>query len=148
MPLIFNIPGQGILRLNGAIDKSTATPKLVGKIDATGKNLGEVLKWLQMQSQNLKLDNLKNYNLYSDLLLPPSSMVLNNFYLGLSGTNSEFLGEIRIDKILRLRYGNAEPLRQSERAHAVDNAEINRFCYSMFCLCTWSIYTYVHVETR
>lgn len=97
MPLIFNIPGDGIVRLNGAIDSSTATPKLLGKIDATGKNLGEVFKWLQLQSQNLKLDNLKNYNLYSDLLLLPNSLTFNNFYLGLNNNETEVSGELKID---------------------------------------------------
>jgi len=97
MPLIFNIPGEGIFRVNGAVDNSTAVTKFVGKIDAKGKNLGEVFKWLQLQSQNLKLENLKNYSLYSDVLLLPNSLVLNNFYLGLNDDVSEVLGEIKID---------------------------------------------------
>ena len=97
MPLIFKIPGDGILRVNGAIDNSAITPKFIGKIDAEGKNLGEIFKWLNLQSQNLKLDNLKEYNLYSDIFLLPNSATLNNFYLGLVKDGSEFLGEIKID---------------------------------------------------
>ncbi len=97
MPLIFKIPGEGILRVNGAIDNSTATTKFIGKIDATGKNLGEIFKWLQLQSQNLKLENLKSYNLYSDVLLLPNSISLNNLYLGLNNNSSQVVGEIKID---------------------------------------------------
>ena len=59
--------------------------------------MNEVLKWLNIESQNLKFDNLKDYILYSEILLTPNSISLDNLYLNLGNDQSEFLGEIKID---------------------------------------------------
>ncbi len=97
MPIIFRIPGGGTVRINGALDNSQTLPKFVGKFDSRGNALNEILKWLGAESQNLKFDNLKNYNVYSDVLLLPNSMTFDNFYLNLNNGQSEFLGDITID---------------------------------------------------
>lgn len=97
LPMIFRIPGEGTFRVNGVFDNTAQLPKFVGKFDANGKNLKDVFKWLKIESQNLKFDNLKEYNLYSDLLLLPNSATFNNFYLNLNSGQSEFLGELKID---------------------------------------------------
>lgn len=97
LPMIFRIPGEGIFRVNGVLDNSTIVPKFVGKFDASGKSLKDVFKWLKIESQNLKFDNLREYNLYSDILLLPNSIAMNNFYLNLNNGASEFLGELKID---------------------------------------------------
>jgi hypothetical protein len=99
MPLIFQIPGEGVLRMNGAIDNHSIAPKFVGKIDVVGKSLGDVFKWLQIYSQNLKFDNLKNYTLYSDVLLLPDSISLNSLYLSLNNNGSEMLGELKVGNL-------------------------------------------------
>lgn len=97
MPIIFRIPGGGIVRINGALDNSQLLPKFVGKFDSSGNALNEILKWLGAESQNLKFDNLKNYTVYSDMLLLPNNMTFDNFYLNLNNGQSEFLGDITID---------------------------------------------------
>lgn len=97
LPMIFRIPGEGSFRVNGVLDNTAQLPKFVGKFDANGKSLKDVFKWLKIESQNLKFDNLKEYNLYSDVLLLPNSVTMNNFYLNLNNGQSEFLGELKID---------------------------------------------------
>lgn len=97
LPMIFKIPGGGILRVNGALDNTAELPKFVGKLDIAGTSLKDVFKWLKIESQNLKFENLKQYNLYSDLLLLPNSVTFDNFYLSLNNGSSEFLGELKID---------------------------------------------------
>ncbi len=97
-PMIFKIPGEGLFRVNGVFDNSTLLPKFIGKLDATGKSLKEVFKWLKIELQNLKFDSLKDYSIYSDIMLLPNSLVLNNSYLNLNGGQSEFLGELKLDE--------------------------------------------------
>ncbi|MES2961842.1 MAG: AsmA family protein [Pseudomonadota bacterium] len=97
LPMIFRVPGEGLFRVNGALDNTGAVPKFVGKFDVNGKSLKEIFNWLKVESQNLKFDNLKEYSLYSDILLSPNEITLNNFYLNLGNGTSEFLGEIKID---------------------------------------------------
>jgi hypothetical protein len=97
LPMIFKIPGEGLFRVNGALDNTGEVPKFVGKFDVNGKSLKEIFNWLKVESQNLKFDNLKEYSLYSDILFSPNEITLNNFYLNLGDGNSEFLGEIKID---------------------------------------------------
>lgn len=97
LPLIFKIPGEGVVRLDGAIDNSSGLPKFIGKIDVSGKNLGDTVKWLNLQSQNLKFDTLKEYAIYSNVALLPNNIALNDFYLNLNNGQSEILGEIKID---------------------------------------------------
>ncbi len=97
LPMIFKIPGEGTVRINGVLENDQDLPKFVGKIDLNGKNLGETLKWLNLQSQNLKFDNLKDYIIYSDILLFPNLITMDNFYLNLNEGQSELRGKIAID---------------------------------------------------
>jgi len=97
LPLIFKIPGDGVLRLNGVLYNSTEIPKFVGKFDVRGKSLKDIFKWLKIESQNLKFDSLAEYSLFSDVLLLPNSIALNNFYMNLGNDSSEFLGELKVD---------------------------------------------------
>lgn len=102
LPMIFNIPGNAMVRVNGTLVSNSELPKFIGKIDVSGKNLGDSLKWLHLQSQNLKFDNLKDYSLYSDVMLVPNNITLSNFYLNLNSGQSEFLGEIKIDSSTKI----------------------------------------------
>ena len=97
MPLIFEIPGEGTLRMMGVIDNDEIYPKFIGKIDGKGKAFGDSLKWLKFNSQNLKFDRLKNYIFFSNILLLPNSIYLNNLYLNLNDNDSEILGKLKID---------------------------------------------------
>ncbi len=97
LPMIFKIPGEGTVRINGVLENDQDLPKFVGKIDLNGKNLGETLKWLNLQSQNLKFDNLKDYIIYSDILLFPNLITMDNFYLNMNEGQSELRGKIAID---------------------------------------------------
>ncbi len=96
-PLTFRIPGDGLFRVSGVVDNSGNVPKFIGKFDVSGKSLKDIFTWLKIESQNLKFDNLKEYNIYSDIFLVPNISKLSNFYLNLNSDNSEFLGEITID---------------------------------------------------
>jgi uncharacterized protein involved in outer membrane biogenesis len=96
LPLTMTIPGGGIVRLNGSIENEKES-KFIGKIDVEGKNLGSAFKWLKVESENLKYDSLKDYLIYSDIMITPSLTNLSNFYLNLNNQQSEYLGEIKID---------------------------------------------------
>ena len=96
-PLIFTVPGQGKFRVSGVLDNSQVLPKFVGKLDANGQSLKEIFNWLKIESQNLKFENLKNYQIYSDILLVPNLTKFSNFYLSLGQDSSEFLGELTLD---------------------------------------------------
>ncbi len=102
LPMIFNIPGDAIVRVNGVLENNHDLPKFIGKIDIKGKNLGDSFKWLKLQSQNLKFDNLKDYIIYSDALLVPNNITLDNFYLNLNNGLSELLGQVTIDSSSRI----------------------------------------------
>jgi len=97
LPMIFRIPGDGLVRINGVLDNTTELPKFVGKFDVRGKSLKDIFQWVEIESQNLKFDSLKDYSLYADVLLLPNKTTFDNFYLNLNGGQSEFLGEIHID---------------------------------------------------
>lgn len=97
MPLLFTLPGNGMLRASGILANDDGAPKFIGTFDVNGKKLQDVFHWLKIESQNLKFDNLKEYTAYSEVVLMPNSILLNNFYLNLNNDSSEFLGEIKID---------------------------------------------------
>ena len=97
MPLVLNIPGEGMLRISGILENSNNEPKFIGKFDIGGKKLADIFKWLKIESQNLKVDNLREYISHAEIMLRPNSVRLNNFYFNLNNGDSEFLGEVRID---------------------------------------------------
>ncbi len=97
LPMIFKIPGNGLFRVRGVFDNNLEFPKFIGKFDVEGKNLKEVLKWLKIESQNLKFDSFKEYSLNSDIMLLPNNINLSNIFLNLNSGSSEFLGEMQID---------------------------------------------------
>ncbi|NBV06737.1 MAG: AsmA family protein [Proteobacteria bacterium] len=102
LPMIFKVPGEGVMRISGVLENDNDLPKFIGKLDISGENLGDTLKWLDLESQNLKFGNLKNYIVYSDVMLLPNNIILNNFYLNLNKSQSEFLGEIKIDSSTKI----------------------------------------------
>lgn len=97
LPLKLEVPGSGKFRISGVIENRNNTPKFIGKIDAKGEKLADLLRWMRIGSQNLKYNNLKNYSIYSDLLLKPNTTIFNNFYLNINDQNTELLGEMKID---------------------------------------------------
>lgn len=96
LPLTLETPGGGLLRMNGALTGGS-NPKFIGKIDISGNKLGELLRWLKINSQNLKYDNLKDYVLYSDIMITPTYGMLNGLYLNINNDESELLGEVRLE---------------------------------------------------
>ncbi len=96
LPLSLEVPGGGLLRMNGVLEKGDEA-KFIGKIDVVGTKLSEIFKWLKIESQNLKYDNLKNYTLYSDVMITPNYISLNDFYLNINSGETEMLGETHID---------------------------------------------------
>lgn len=97
LPLVFKIPGEGSVRMIGSLYQNKENPRIIGTIDISGKKLSDALKWLKIESQNLKFDNLQDYILYSNILLTPNNVFLNNLYLNLGNDKNEILGEIKID---------------------------------------------------
>lgn len=95
MPAIFSLPGESFLRVGGVFDNSTSVSKFLGEFDAKGKSLQEIFRWLKIESQNLKLDALNEYSIYSDVLILPNSVALNNMILKVG--DSEFLGDLKLD---------------------------------------------------
>lgn len=98
LPLKFLTPGGGNFRFTGVVDNSSKLPKFVGKMDAKGDDLESVFKWLNIKSQNLKYDTLKDYEAYADVLLLPNNIILDNIYLNLQNEVNEFLGRVSISK--------------------------------------------------
>ncbi len=97
MPLTFNIPGQGFIRLGGVLDNSLNSAKFIGKIDGFGESLGEFFKFIEFYPQNLKIDALGKYALYSNILLTSNYADFHNFYFKLDKDNSEFLGRLKVN---------------------------------------------------
>lgn len=93
MPAKFNLPGEAFLRVSGVFDNSTAISKFIGEFDGKGKSLREVLRWLNIESENLKLDQLKDFSIYSDVLLLPNSVALDNAILSFG--DSKFSGDLK-----------------------------------------------------
>ena len=97
LPLTFKTPGDGLAWFSGLFDNELAIPKFVGKFSAAGKNLSEVTKWLQIESQNMKLDNLSQYQFNCDILSTINNSVISNIYLNLNQGQSELVGKVTID---------------------------------------------------
>jgi hypothetical protein len=68
--------------------------KFQGSVDGKGDSLNELFKWLQLSSNNIKMENLKNYNFYSDLEVSPININLKNFYVNLNDKKTEFFGNL------------------------------------------------------
>ncbi len=114
LPLSFRAPDGGKFRVIGAIENRDSSPKFLGKIDAKGSKLANILRWLKLESQNLKYNSLNAYSIYSDVMLVPNTTIFNNFYLNFNNKNTELLGDITI------RYGNSAP-------DIISNFEVHNF---------------------
>ena len=77
-------PGQGYVWFSGMFDNDLAIPKFVGKFNAAGEDLNAVVKWLKIESQNLKFDNLAQYRFNCDILYSSTTTAINNLYLNLN----------------------------------------------------------------
>lgn len=95
-PLLFHLGDNSIFRVNGIIDNNDIDWKFVGNFDAAGDDFGGNLKWIGFDSDNLKLDTLKKFRLYSDISMGDYGSRLNRLYLNLNQGESEITGEIKI----------------------------------------------------
>jgi hypothetical protein len=97
LPLAFRTPGQGYVWFSGMFDNDLAIPKFVGKFNAAGEDLNAVVKWLKIESQNLKFDNLAQYRFNCDILYSSTTTAINNLYLNLNKGQTELVGKVTID---------------------------------------------------
>lgn len=95
-PLLVNVPG-GMFRIIGALENENEIPKFVGKIDASGKDLGKFLSWIKINSESLNMNNLSYYNFTADILALSNFVVLSNFYASLNNGKNLIIGNIKID---------------------------------------------------
>jgi hypothetical protein len=102
-PLSFKIAGNSEFRASGLFEESENISKFIGSLDGKGESLSDIFKWLKIDSENIKLDNLKQYNLYADLEITPTSTNLKNFYVNLNDKKTEFYGNIRMNDLEKLR---------------------------------------------
>ncbi len=120
LPLTLEVPGGGLFRMSGVLDNN-GTPKFVGKFDASGKKLADILKWLHIESQNLIYDNLNDYTIYSDIMLIPNSTIFNDLYLNINSGQSEVLGELRFNY-------------STKTSNIISNFRINNFNFDDYFL--------------
>ena len=95
LPAIIKTPGEGSFYIRGIVE-NTQIPKFVGSIDYKGKNLGEILKWLNFESNNTKFENFGDFRLYANLLMLPNFTYLNEIYFNLNKNETEIFGESKI----------------------------------------------------
>jgi hypothetical protein len=95
LPAIIKTPGEGSFYIRGIVE-NTQIPKFVGSIDYKGKNLGEILKWLNVESSNTKFENFGDFRLYANLLMLPNFTYLNEIYFNLNKNETEIFGESKI----------------------------------------------------
>lgn len=120
LPLTLELPDKGLVRMNGVIENNGQV-KFIGKIYVDGQNLNEVFKWLKIESQNLKYDNLKDYLFYSDIMITPHYTRLNDIYFNINNDETELLGEAKID------YG-------SKTSNIISSFEITKFNFDNYFL--------------
>ena len=106
-PLSFKLPGNSEFRASGVFEESEMNSKFIGNVDGKGNSLNEVFKWLQLDSNNFKMDNLKNYSFYSDIEVSPSSTILKNFYVNLDDKKTEFYGNVELTDNEKSRFVNS-----------------------------------------
>ena len=112
-PLSFKLPGNSEFRASGVFEESEMNSKFIGNVDGKGNSLNEVFKWLQLDSNNFKMDNLKNYSFYSDIEVSPSNTILKNFYVNLDDKKTEFYGNVELTDNEKSRFVNSN-IRVSE----------------------------------
>ena len=95
LPAIIKTPGEGSFYIRGIVE-NTQIPKFVGSLDYKGKNLGEILKWLNVESSNTKYENFGDFRLYANLLMLPNFTYLNEIYFNLNKNETEIFGESKI----------------------------------------------------
>lgn len=96
-PLLVNVPGSGVFRIIGALQNENDIPKFVGKMDASGKDLGKFLFWIKLNSENLNANSLGAYNFTADILALSNFVVLSNLYANLNNGKNLLIGNIKID---------------------------------------------------
>lgn len=96
-PLTANIPGGSTLKVTGTIKNQDDTPKFVGDILVSGKNLEQSLSWLKFDLKNLKQGSLASYKLSANLLMMPDFVILSGLILDINNGKNIITGDIKND---------------------------------------------------
>lgn len=98
-PISFEFPGNGKFHANGELNSSVGVPKFVGKINVSGDRPEKMFASQSITNERLKLDFISKYNLYSDIVLLPSKMDLNNLFVNLNQDETELSGNLEFSII-------------------------------------------------
>lgn len=93
-PISFSFPGNGKFHANGELNSSGGVPKFVGKINVSGEDPERILSRGVSQNNGLKLNFISKYKLYSNLVLLPSKMDLENLFINLNEDETELSGNL------------------------------------------------------
>lgn len=95
LPLSFDFPGEGKFYASGVLGKENSV-KFIGKIHISGKDYSALASQSIFESR-VKFDFIKDYELYSDIVLFPSKIELNNLFLKLNEGFNEISGNVNFD---------------------------------------------------
>lgn len=93
-PLSFNFPGQGKFHANGKLDSEESTPRFIGKVSISGKDLNNLVNNGVAKRQRINLDYISDYKIYTNLDLRPSEVKFDNFFANLNQNKTEISGNI------------------------------------------------------
>jgi hypothetical protein len=95
-PAIIKTPGDGSLFVRGTIQSTSTFPKFIGVVDFKGKNLNEILKWLNVEINSVKFEKLENFRIYSNLFMIPNYTAFDEVYFNLNNSETELFGKTKI----------------------------------------------------
>lgn len=110
-PAIIKTPGDGSLFVRGTIQNTATFPKFIGVVDFKGKNLNEILKWLNVEINSIKFEKLENFRIYSNLFMIPNYTALDEVYFNLNNSETELFGKTKI-------------IRENKNTTVINNYEI------------------------
>ncbi len=95
-PLSFKLASNAEIRIIGNFNQKEHKNKFIGSLDASGESLYEIFEWLDINPKNVKINNLKKFNLFSEVEVSNDDFVFKNLYLNLDDKKTEIYGDIEI----------------------------------------------------
>ncbi|MFM7557387.1 MAG: hypothetical protein ACKO46_02305 [Alphaproteobacteria bacterium] len=95
-PLSFRLASNSSIRIIGNFNQKEHKNRFIGTLDASGDSLFEILEWLEINPKNVKINNLKKFNVFSEIEISNDDFVFKNLYLNLDDKKTEIYGDIEI----------------------------------------------------
>jgi hypothetical protein len=95
-PLNLKLGNDSKFTITGILNRSPINSSFIGNLEGNGYSFYDITKWLDINNSLLNIDNIKSYNIYSDIDIDQTTLKFKNLRIYIDDKKTDLYGNIEI----------------------------------------------------